>query len=192
MREKRAVTASNLSRRKDTPRSIRIIPLRIFISVQNGRQHLLAYIPEYNQFQSYRVDYLSNIKVEGVTHRFDELRSELDKMQKNMWGVSIKRSKFGAYRLEHVEFTVRVNDGEDYIVRRLEREKRCGSVERIDAHTYKFSADVFDSSEMIPWIRTFICRIIKMNFSNRAQESVFKADLDAMYRMYGIDKEVAE
>jgi len=45
---------------------------------------------------------------------------------------------------------------------------------------------------MIPWIRTFICRIIKMNFSNRAQESVFKADLDAMYRMYGIDKEVAE
>ena len=192
MREKRAVTASNLSRRKDTPRSIRIIPLRIFISVQNGRQHLLAYLPEYNQFQSYRVDYLSNIKVEGVTHRFDELRSELDKMQENMWGVSIKRSKFGAYSLEHVEFTVRVNDGEDYIVRRLEREKRCGSVERIDAHTYKFSADVFDSSEMIPWIRTFICRIIKMNFSNRAQESVFKADLDAMYRMYGIDKEVTE
>ena len=192
MREKRAVTASNMSRRKDTPRSIRIIPLRIFISVQNGRQHLLAYLPEYNQFQSYRVDYLSNIKAEGVTRRFDELRAELDKMQKHMWGVSVKRNKFGADRLEHVEFTVRVNDGEDYIVRRLEREKRCGTVEKIDAHTYKFSADVYDSSEMIPWIRTFICRIIKMNFSNRAQENVFKADLCAMYSMYGIDKEGEE
>ena len=38
MREKRIVTISNLSRSKDLPRRNRIIPLRIFISVQNGRQ----------------------------------------------------------------------------------------------------------------------------------------------------------
>ena len=37
MREKRAVTVSNLSKRKDIPRRCRLVPLRIFISVQNGR-----------------------------------------------------------------------------------------------------------------------------------------------------------
>ena len=189
MGEKRAVTVTNMSRKKDMPGRIRIVPLRVLISVQNGRQHLFAFLPEYNFFTSYRIDYLSNVKLEDPTPRFDELRAELDRMQSKMWGVSAKRNKWGNDRLEHVEFTVKVEDKEDYIVRRLEREKRIGTVEKLDAHTYRFSADVYDTSEMIPWIRTFICRIVKLNFSNRTIENQFKKDLEAMYRMYGIGKE---
>ena len=93
---------------------------------------------------------------------------------------------------EHVDFTVKVADDEAHIIRRLEREKRVGVVEMLDPHTCRFSAEVYDSSEMIPWIRTFICRIDKMNFSNRTIENQFKKDLEAMYRMYGIPQEVGE
>ena len=192
MREKRAVTISNMSRRRDLPRRNRIVPLRVFISVQSGRQHLIAYLPEYNHFQSYRVDYLSNVKLEEPTPRFDELRAELDRMQNKMWGVSVKRNKWGVEHLEHVEFTVKVEDNEDYIVKRLYREKRVGTVEKLDENTYRFSAYVYDSSEMIPWIRTFICRIVKMNFSNRSVENQFKKDLEAMYWMYDVKEEVSE
>ena len=92
MRGKRAVTLSNLRRNADMPRRLRVVPLRIFISVQSGRQHLFAYLPEYNSFQSYRIDYLSNVKLEEPTPRFDELRAELDRMQTKMWGVSTKRN----------------------------------------------------------------------------------------------------
>ena len=192
MREKRAVTITNMSRKKDMPRRIRIVPLRVLISVQNGRQHLFAYVPDYNFFTSYRIDYLSNVKPEAPTPRFDELRAELDRMQSKMWGVSVKRNKWGNDHLEHVEFTIKVEDNEQYIVKRLEREKRIGMVEKLDEHTYRFSADVYDTSEMVPWIRTFICRIVKMNFSNRTVENQFKRDLEAMYRMYGITQEVGE
>ena len=192
MREKRAVTISNMSRRRDLPRRNRIVPLRVFISVQSGRQHLIAYLPEYNHFQSYRIDYLSNVKLEEPTPRFDELRAELDRMQSKMWGVSVKRNKWREERLEHVEFTVKVEDNEEFIVRRLYREKRVGTVEKLDEHTYRFSADVYDSSEIIPWIRTFICRIVQMSFSNRAQENKFKEDLEEMYRIYGIGEEVSK
>ena len=186
MREKRIISVSNLSRRKDTPRRNRIIPLRVLISVQSGRQHLLAYLPDYNNFQSYRIDYLSNIKLEEVTPRFDELRAQIDEMKDKMWGVSTKRNKWGIEKLEHVDFTVKVADDEAHIIRRLEREKRVGKVEKLDDNTYRFTADVYDVSEMIPWIRTFICRIIDMNFTSRTLETQFKSDLDAMYRMYGI------
>ena len=192
MGEKRAVTITNMSRKKDMPRRIRIVPLRVLISVQNGRQHLFAYLPEYNFFASYRIDYLSNVKLEDPTPRFDELRAELDRMQGQMWGVSVKRNKWGNDHLEHVAFTIKVEENEAYIVRRLEREKRIGTVEKLDEHTYRFSADVYDTSEMIPWIRTFICRIDKINFSNRTIENQFKKDLEAMYRMYGIRQEVGE
>lgn len=54
---------------------------------------------------------------------------------------------------------------------RLEREKRRGIVEQVDEHHYRFTAEVFDTVEMLPWIRTFICRITKMNFSNRTAEN---------------------
>ena len=45
---------------------------------------------------------------------------------------------------------------------------------------------------MIPWIRTFICRIVKMKFSNRSIENQFKKDLEAMYWMYDVKEEVSE
>lgn len=191
MREKRIISVYNMSRRDKASRHLRIIPLRVFISVQNGRQHLLAYLPEYNGFQSYRIDYLSNVKLEEETPRFDELRAEIDKMKDKMWGVTT-RHKWGTSALDHVEFTVRVSRGEEHIVRRLEREKRIGRVEKLDESSYRFTADVYDASEMIPWIRTFICRIIDISFSNKEVERKFKSDLNEMYSAYGIKEEVSE
>ena len=188
MREKRAVTVTNMNFRRDQPRQARIVPLRIFISVQNGRQYLLAYLPGYNCIQPYRVDCLSHVKLQEPFPQFDELRAELGRMQSKMWGVNSKRSKWGTEHLEHVEFTVKIGEDEEHIIKRLEREKRVGTVKQLDKNVYQFSADVYDSGEMIPWIRTFICRIVKITFSNRSAENQFKRDLEDMYRMYGIRK----
>lgn len=189
MRQKRVVTVTNHSSRSDEPRKNRIIPLRIFISTQNGKQHLIAYHPDFNCFRSFRVDYLSNVKLEDVTPRFDELRAMLDKMQGNMWGVVPNRGRRGKVHTEQVSFTIKVAENEDYIVKRLYREKRNGTVEKLDDSTYRFTAEVHETSEMIPWIRTFICRIAQMNFSNRTEENRFKADLEEMYKMYGIKED---
>lgn len=186
MRTKSVITVSNMSRKRDEPRRNRIIPLRVFISVQNGRQHLLAYQPDFNCIKSFRIDYLSNVKIEDTTPRFDELRASLDEMQTKMWGVNTKRNRHGEEHIEHVEFIVKIEPGEEHIIRRLNREKRVGTVEKIDDNTYRFYADVYDTMEMIPWIRTFICRIIKLNFSNRTAENQFKTDLGTMYSMYGL------
>ncbi len=188
IRKKSSVTVRNLSRRSNEPREIRIIPLRVFISVQNGRQHLLAYQPDFNAIKSFRIDYLSDVKIEEPAPEFDELRAELDEMQSKMWGVTAKRNRHGEKSLEHVDFTVKIADNEGHIIRRLEREKRCGHIEKLDNNTYRFVADVYDTSEMIPWIRTFTCRITELNFSNKALEKQFKDDIKKMYRMYGIEE----
>lgn len=189
MREKRVITVTNCSQQKNINGTIRLIPLRIFISAQNGRQHLIAYVPTKNRFSSYRLDYLSNVVQNEPTPRFDELRAELDRMQSKIWGVSVKKA---SVRTDHVEFTVRIEEGEDYIVQRLKREKRIGTVEALNRYTYRFSADVYDTSELIPWIRTFICRIVQIDFSDKAKENQFRADLKEMYRMYGIGEEEAK
>lgn len=188
MQKKCIITANNCGRGKREAGSVRVIPLRIFISVQTGRQYLMAYSAETNKIQSFRVDYLSHVKLWESSPRFDELRARLDRMQPFMWGVATKGGRWDA-PLEHVEFTVKIGDEEAYIVRRLMREKRHGHVEKIDDHTYRFTAELYDSSEILPWIRTFICRIETVHFSNGTVEKQFKKDLDAMYRLYGVDKE---
>lgn len=92
-------------------------------------------------------------------------------------------------RMEHVEFTIRYTEQEQHIPRRLEREKRCGTVEQLDSHSSRFSADVYDASELIPWIRTFLCRITEFSFSNKTLEKQFKEDLEEMYKLYGLEEE---
>ena len=42
MQKKCCVTVENLGRHSDKPLSVRLVPLRIYISTQNGRQHLIA------------------------------------------------------------------------------------------------------------------------------------------------------
>ena len=82
---------------------------------------------------------------------------------------------------------MRYDDGEAYIHRRLEREKRCGQVERVDAHTSRFSADVYDAGELVPWIRTFICRIVSIHFFQSGAGGAVQRDIDAMARLYGLN-----
>lgn len=166
------------------PTPLRLVPLKIYISAQNGRQNLLAFHEKANRLNSYRLDYLTNIRLGDICPQFDDLRRALEKVEGHIWGVNCRWS---LKRLEYVEFDVRIQDDEQYIIRRLEREKRCGKVEKLDEYHYRYSAEVFDTNEVIPWIRTFISRITRMHFSNRTVENRFKSDLREMYRMYGLE-----
>ena len=59
-------------------------------------------------------------------------------------------------------------------------------MERIDSNTSRFSADVYDCGELVPWIRTFICRIEEIHFSDKELEEQFKKDIEEMYLLYDI------
>lgn len=181
----RYITINNLGKHSSEVKTVRLVPLKIYISAQNGRQNLIAFHEKANRLNSYRLDYISGICIEDeVCEKFDTLRSSLQKVEKYMWGVNCK---WNIKHVEHVEFEIKIEEDEQFIVHRLEREKHCGCVEKIDDNHYRYVADVFDTTEMLPWIRTFISRITKMNFSDRTAENKFKADIQEMYRMYGLD-----
>ena len=185
--EKRNITVVTINRKKDRITETNVVPLRVMISVQSGRQYMMAYAPYFKRITAYRLDNIVTVRNGETADRFDELRDKLNEMQRYMWGVATD-SRSGN-RMEHIEFTVQYDDGEDHIPRRLEREKRIGHVEYIDEHTCHFSADVYDASELIPWIRTFICRITDISISNKTLEIQFKKDLQVMYEMYGLKGE---
>ena len=185
MGEKRYVTVESFSRRKERRGSTLVVPLRILVSVQSGRQYLMAYVPWNRRIASFRTDGIVSVVPGEVCEDFDGYREMLDGMEPHLWGASTQGRS--GQRLEHVEFTVRYGGGEGFIRDRLEREKRCGTVERLDENTSRFSADVYDANELVPWIRTFIGRITDFRFSDEELEERFREDLREMYGMYGLE-----
>lgn len=184
--KKQEVEITKLTRKNNETHKINIVPLRAFFSVQSGRQYIMAYRRATRRIMSFRIDYILSVKPYRTAEDYDLLRSELDGMMPYMWGVSTQGR--GARR-ETVEFTVTFDDDEQYIFNRLQREKRCGTVERLDNNNARFFAEVYDTNEMLTWIRSFICRITSVNFSNKEIETQLKSDIEEMYRVYGVNVE---
>lgn len=145
----------------------------------------MAYSQQFKRISSFRLDRIISVKIKKEDKDFEELRKKLKHMKKHIWGVSTT-SRSGE-RMETVEFTVHYEENEPYIHQRLEREKRCGKVKKIDDHTSRFYAEVYDASELVPWIRTFLCRITEIHFSNKILETQFKRDIQKMYELYDLE-----
>ncbi len=183
LREGRFAAMKTVTRRSKIQRNTVITPLKLYVSTQNGRQYIVGWDVLEKQMKSYRLDYIRSVKPGEVDADFKEKKGLLLEMGKHLWGVS-----FGTGgSLTHVEFTVGFGAYEQYIYERLLRERRCGKVERLSQNTARFTADVYDSTEMLPWIRSFICRILELHISDPAVEKKFFDDLNAMYEMYSVD-----
>ena len=135
-----------------------------------------------------RLDNIRRVKAGAVEKRMDKYGGFPDKLRDNLWGVSLG----AGHSLDHIEMTVQVGQGEEYILDRLEREKRCGRIEAAGKGRYTFIADVFDASEMLPWLRTFIGRIVELNCSNEAVTRQFYGDMEAMRVLYGGDRHAVQ
>ena len=186
IRESRMVTLTVHKRQQIT-----VLPLRIYIGTQTGRQYLLACSPSgaaadripNARFTFYRADLIDNVKTGEKTDPPEDLSKELDAFTSHVWGVAGSN----AAPLQHIEMTVLAGPEEDFIVQRLEREKRCGTVEKLDGSRWRFSADVYDALEMLPWLRTFTGRIADLQCTDRRVIDRFRADFDALAGMYGMN-----
>ena len=184
IRAKHYVTVESFMKRSGQEKSKIVVPLQIRASVQSGRQYLMAYAYSSRNIVAMRTDSIVKVKDGDVCLEFDQYRKQLDKLSENLWGVSLPSGR--NQKLEHVSFTVRYKEEEDFIHQRLVREKRCGRVTRIDACTSRFEADVYDAGELVPWVRTFIGRLTEVHFSNETVQQKFMGDIYEMAAQYGL------
>ena len=84
-----------------------------------------------------------------------------------------------------LEMTLYAAPNEGFIPKRLEREKRCGRVEQVDETHWRYTAWVYDAWEMMPWIRSFIGRIVELKCDDERVTDRFRRDIMDMARLYG-------
>lgn len=146
----------------------RIFPIKLYISRESGREYVLC--AEKDRPYFLRLDRIETAK---PAKPFEETPAA--DISTHIWGVSNRTD-----RLWHVEMTVRVAPDEDFIVRRLRREKRGGTVTSKENGLWTYEADVCDPLEMIPWLRTYIGRIVSLKSDHPYLVKRFKNDLAKM------------
>ena len=147
-------------------------------------QNLLAYNYELKRPRVYRLDRIRRVKMMEPEKEPERLDQYGRKFAEKLWGVSAGPD--GKREADHLEMVIRVEEGEEFIFRRLLREKRIGTAEELEEGLLKFEADVCDAMEMLPWIRTFTGRIVSLSCSNPEVTEWFYGDLDEMMQMYGV------
>ena len=178
--EKRLLEITSFSRGDAGVKQQTVIPYKLYVSTQGGRNYLFCMDADNLRPYSLRVDYIQKGKAGEVCADYDRLFKVCERAGEHMWGVSCAKYR----RYEHIEMDILVGTDEAFIVRRLEREKRCGTVSKVDEETYHFSADVLDAYEMMPWIRTFFGRIKAIRCDNEDVKNQLKIDMVKMLKQY--------
>ena len=163
------------------------VPLKIFVSTRTGRRYVCIYhmIHERSQtkddkplnqkfhFRCIRLDQIKAVTIitpEDVSGKkrtalkstIDAFEMQMNALEKNLtlvWGVSFEGMR------TKVKLTLDIDEQyEKFILNRLEREGKNGTVTRISDNTFLYEKTVFDANEMFPWLRTFIGRIMDIHF----------------------------
>ena len=163
------------------------VPLQIFISTRSGRRFLCAYIDRSKRFTCFRLDTIKSVTSLEKTEAYEELQTKLNRNRRQLWGVSFQGRE--RHHLDKLTMTIQVFEPkESYIVDRLRREGRGGTVTKTAPNIYQYEIEVFDCNEMLPWIRTFIGRILSLECSAKSVERRFYEDLQTMYQTYQIEE----
>lgn len=197
------------------------LPLRIFVSTRTGRRYLCFYQwkrrSAKGQFHSIRLDQIKTAEfcskqntpdpiytfLEQESSRYEEILENLNRNQHLVWGISFQgnyRQASSRSRRQTIHLTLHINEEyEQHILHRLEREGKDGTITRLAQNTYLYERTVFDAQEMVPWLRTFICRIIELSVTeantdettspvaDRQFANRFNRDLQKMYQIYDIE-----
>lgn len=199
--------------------SKKVIPLKLYRSVETGRMYLLCYSCNRQQYAFFLLDDIDSINWEFENYpttselgtiqiaseaeetkqqgskcvslvftcsNYAQLWEQSKEFTKYIWSMSTQKYP------EHpslVTVLFHVEDHEFYIINRLEREKRQGTLTQLDKNTYKYTIKLWNPGEMFPWLRSYITRIININFENKELEQKFWNDFDCMQAIYNLNKE---
>ena len=150
-----------------------VIPLKLYISTQTGRTYIIFWDLHESILFSENLEKILAAKQLEICSEYESYISKLSEIESNIWGVAFKKEN--SFNLEHVRFVLEYSpEEESYIPSRIRKEAVTGTVSDIDESHIEFTADLIDSKEMIPWIRSFFCRITDIDFpyADRIKEDV--------------------
>lgn len=158
-----------------------VYPLKIYTSAATGRSYVLACDIGETRPRLFRLDRLERVEPGREETDWARLEAVGREFVTHLWGISAGAAN---RPLERVTLEVEAGPEEPYIPERLEREKRNGQVEQVGPTRWRFTTEVYDARELLPWLRTFIGRIVRLDCSNPQVTKRFWKDLETLQKLY--------
>lgn len=179
--QEKGIEITFFSRRSKQTKRASGYPLYILNGTKTGRRFLVLYNAQKKNLQSYRLDFIKDVReIDFTRDQLPELPITPEFIQTHGTSVSLNRS------LEYFEMDICIySNAEMYIVDRLKREGRGGQVLRLDKNSYRYTIQLADTTELIPWVKSFTGRIIRLDGDNTRAISTIYHDLSAMTELYG-------
>lgn len=157
------------------------VPLKILVSTQTGRRYVCVRRLDSRRLTSVRLDTICDVEFQDLEPEFTSCQKALSSNLSYVWGVSFGNSR----QPETVRMCIQLNEqSELHILNRLEREGRLGAIKRQQPGLYEYTCSCWDASEMLPWVKSFIGRIVSFTCSNPEVEKRFWNDIRLMKQMY--------
>ena len=181
--KKSALITFSARRSRDGIHQALVYPLKVYISTDSGRENLLAYSFHARRPRMYRLDRIRAVRIMDAQPETEKPEQAGEHFAEHLWGTS---GGSGHERnIQTLTMRIRADKDERFAAKRLYREKRNGTVVRLNENTWQFSIKVYDAMEMLPWIRTFTGRIESLACTEPEVTKRFYADLKEMYSIYG-------
>lgn len=181
IREHRQVTIENQSTRSGSRTRAVGVPMKILVSTQTGRRYVCLRLEDNKRFNNYRLDCILKVVPGQIRGDFDRYESGFLRHAPLCWGVSFGQSR----QPEILRLTLSIDEkNETYILQRLDREGRGGSVTREAENRFVYEGHFYDVNEMLPWVKTFTGRILRLDCSNAYVTQKFYRDMQRMTKMY--------
>lgn len=161
-----------------------IVPMQILVSVQTGRRYLAGWLVKLNRFSVFRLDSMKQAARGSICEDYDSLYEEYQRKTARCFGVSMGTKGDEEVTPMRVTFCLD-EEKEHFIIDRLEREKRCCTIEKKADGLYELYADVYDPNEMMHWLKSFIGRIVSIEGGIDSVRERFYDDIERMNMMYG-------
>lgn len=188
MKSKNEVTLSCIGMKHQNAYQVTAVPLKIHSSVQTGRNYIIMYRAPQKRLFSVRLDAVKKVMKESPCADYDKYYQYYENNVQYLWGTSFGNiRKYG--QTEHIHMELLIDDtSEQFVVKRLIREGRNGTVTKIAEGRYAYDVDLFNANEASPWIKTFIGRIVVFETSNQELQERFNQDVQRLHEMYGSEE----
>jgi hypothetical protein len=179
--EKRVVTLNIVTTKNHRVTKTSYVPLKILSNTKTGRRYVSVYSMGKNKFSTIRVDYIKDVAFGDIFPEYDRVKEEYERRMENSFSIVHQVGD----RLHKVRMTLSINEStEQYVLERLRREGKKGTIIKKDDNVFEYSIEVSDTLEMVPWLRTFIGRILEIEGSEKGVISQFKRDINTMEAYY--------
>ena len=170
----------------DSPHTNRItknilFPFKILVSLNTCRSYIMGYSTRFDNFSFFRLDCIKEIKIMEKADKAEHFKQVINDALPYCYMLHMDLT----HKVEHFEMTLSIDEEkEKHILRKLNQEARGGTITKIASNTFLYKRQLYNTQEIMPWVKSFIGNIISIKGDNQKDIDCFYEDIEEMASIY--------